>query len=368
MWRRIRSLIVKEFLMLWKDRKSRFVLVVPPIVQLILFANAATFDVRRVSLGIWNEDRARPARELVARFEGSDAFQVAAAYDNPGDVERDLSAQRVKAVLHVGQTFSADVAAGRPARVQLLLDGRRSNTALIAQNYAATIVEHFNRERAPPGTAGAGLEIDTYAWFNPNFESRWFILPALTALLTIVATLLITALSVARERELGTFDQLLVTPLRPMEILAGKTIPALCIGFVEANVIAAITVLAYGVPFVGDILLFDAGIVVFVLAAIGIGLVISSIAKTQQQAILGVFLTLSPAVVLSGFATPIANMPAWCQTLTYVNPIRYMIALSRGVFLQDLSWGLAWHLLWPMMVIAAVTLSYATWLFARKLQ
>ena len=150
-WRRIRSLIVKEFLTLWKDRKSRFVLVVPPIVQLILFANAATFDVRRVSLGIWNEDRARPARELVARFEGSDAFHVAAAYDNPGDAERDLSAQRVKAVLHVGQTFSADVAAGRPARVQLLLDGRRSNTALIAQNYAATIVERFNREHAPPG-------------------------------------------------------------------------------------------------------------------------------------------------------------------------------------------------------------------------
>ena len=183
-----------------------------------------------------------------------------------------------------------------------------------------------------------------------------------------MATLLITALSVARERELGTFDQLLVTPLRPMEILAGKTIPALCIGFVEANVIAAITVLAYGVPFVGDILLFDAGIVVFVLSAIGIGLVISSLAKTQQQAILGVFLTLSPAVVLSGFATPIANMPAWCQALTYVNPIRYMIALSRGVFLQDLTWALAWHLLWPMMVIAAATLSYATWLFAHKLQ
>lgn len=368
MWRRIRSLIVKEFLVLWKDRKSRFVLMIPPIVQLVLFAGAATFEVRDVSLGIWNEDRAQPARELVSRFEGSDTFRVTTAYDNPGDVERDIAAQRVKAVLHVGQTFSADVAAGRPARVQLLLDGRRSNTALIIQNYAATIVERFNREHAPAGAAGAGLELDTRAWFNPNFESRWFILPGLTVLLTIVATLLITALSVARERELGTFDQLLVTPLRPMEILAGKTIPALCIGFIEANVIAAITVFAYGVPFVGHILLFDVGIVVFVLSAIGIGLVISSIAKTQQQAILGVFLMLSPATVLSGFATPIANMPQWCQTLTYFNPIRYMVALSRGVFLQDLPWTLAWNLLWPMMVIATVTLSYATWLFARKLQ
>jgi ABC-2 type transport system permease protein len=368
MWRRIRSLIVKEFLMLWKDRKSRFVLVAPPIIQLVLFANAATFDVHGAALGVWNEDRARAAQELVHRFTDSSAFRVAAAYDNPRDVEQAIAAQHVKAVLHIDQTFSADVAAGRPAKVQLLLDGRRSNTALIIHNYAATILERFNAEHARIGAAGAGLEIETRAWFNPNFESRWFILPALTVLLTTVATLLITALSVARERELGTFDQLLVTPLRPMEILAGKTIPALCIGFIEANVIAAIAIMAFGVPFAGDILLFHAGIVVFVLSAIGIGLVISSIAKTQQQAILGVFLTLSPATVLSGFTTPIANMPAWCQALTYINPIRYMVALARGVFLQDLSWTLAWSLIWPMMAIAAVTLSYATWLFARKLQ
>ena len=368
MWRRIRSLIVKEFLMLWKDRKSRFVLLVPPIVQLVLFANAATFEVRDVALGIWQEDRARPATELVSRFTGSGTFRIAATYDNPRAVEDDIAAQRVKAVLHVGQGFSTDIAAGRPARLQLLLDGRRSNTALIIQNYAATIVERFNLEHAPPGAHGAGLEIQTRAWFNPNFESRWFILPGLVVLLTMVATLLITALSVARERELGTFDQLLVTPLRPMEILIGKTAPALCVGFIEANVIAAIAIFAYGVPFVGNILLFDAGIVVFVLSAIGIGLVISSIAKTQQQAILGVFLLLSPFTVLSGFTTPIANMPQWCQTLTYINPIRYMVALSRGVFLQDLTWSLAWPMLWPMMVIAAVTLGYATWLFARKLQ
>jgi ABC-2 type transport system permease protein len=368
MWRRIRSLIVKEFLMLWKDRKSRFVLVLPPIVQLLVFANAATYEVRNVALGVWKEDRGVLANELVSRFAGSGAFHIVAAYDNPQAVEDDIAAQRVKAVLHIGQSFSADLTAGRPTRVQLLLDGRRSNTALLLQNYAGTIVERYNLERAPTGARGAALEIQTRAWFNPNFESRWFILPGLTVLLTIVATLLITSLSVARERELGTFDQLLVTPLRPMEILAGKTVPALCVGFIEANVIAAIAVAAFGVPFVGSILLFNAGIVLFVLSAIGIGLVISSIAKTQQQAILGVFLLLSPATVLSGFATPIANMPYWCQRLTDFNPIRYMIALSRGVFLQDLTWTLAWPMLWPMMAIAAATLSYATWLFARKLQ
>ncbi|MCA0302551.1 MAG: ABC transporter permease [Proteobacteria bacterium] len=368
MWRRIRSLIVKEFLTLWKDRKSRFVLVVPPIIQLLLFANAATFEVREVDVGIWQEDRAALATELLQRFEGAgNTFRVVRRYDNPRAVEDDIAAQRVKAVLHVGQDFSADLLAGRPARLQLLLDGRRSNAALIVQNYAAQIVERFNRERALSASRGASVNVETRAWFNPNYDSRWFILPGLTVLLTMVATLLITALSVARERELGTFDQLLVTPLRPLEILVGKTVPALVIGFVEANVIAAVTVLAFGVPFAGQVALFWVGIVLFVLAAIGVGLVISSLARTQQQAILGVFLLMSPATVLSGFTTPIANMPDWCQALTRANPLRYMMELSRGVFLQDLGWSLAWPQLWPMIVIAAVTLSYATWLFGRKL-
>ncbi len=366
MWRRILSLIVKEFRALWKDPKSRFVIVAPPIIQLLLFANAATFDVTRVSLGLWIEDTAHPARELVSRFESSTAFHVVARYDNPGDVEQAIAAQRVKAVLHLGQTFSADVLAGRPARAQLLLDGRRSNTALIVQNYAATILESYQRQRSI--RPEAGLRLETRAWFNPNFDSQWFILPGLTVLLTAVATILITALSVARERELGTFEQLLVTPLRPMEILLGKAIPPTCIGFVEANIIAAIAVAVFRVPFIGNILLFHVAIVAFALSTIGIGLVISSISRTQQQAILGVFIFLAPAIVLSGFATPIANMPQWSQELTRINPIAYMTTLTRGIFLQDVSWTLAWHQLWPMLVIGIVTQAYATWLFARKLQ
>lgn len=368
MWRRIRALIVKELLSLWKDRKTRYVLIAPPIIQMVLFANAATFEISDVALGVWNEDRAQISSELLSRFEGSPAFRRVATFDNPAAVADAISAQRVKAVLHIGQTFSADVLAGRPATIQLLLDGRRSNTALIVQNYAAQIVDGFSRERLAAAGLNGGVEIEDRAWFNPNFESKWFILPGLTVILTTVAALLITALSVARERELGTFEQLLVTPLRPMEIVLGKTAPSLIVGFVEANVIAAIAVYAYGVPFIGQILLFHVAIVIFVLSAIGIGLVISSIAKTQQQAILGTFLFLSPAIILSGFATPIANMPEWSQLLTYINPIRYMLVVARGVFLQDISWSLAWNQLLPMMAIGAATLSFATWLFRRKLQ
>lgn len=366
MLRRILSLIIKEFLTLWKDPKSRFVIAAPPLIQLVLFANAATFDVTHVALGVWVEDTAHPATELVSRFEGSTAFDVVAHFDNPGDVERALSAQRVKAVLHLGQTFSADVLSGRPAKVQLLLDGRRSNTALIVQNYAASILEAFQRQRSPK--PDAGLQLETRAWFNPNYDSKWFILPGLTVLLTAVATILITALSVARERELGTFEQLLVTPLRPMEILLGKAIPPTCIGFVEANVIAGVAVVVYGVPFIGKILLFHVAVAAFAISTIGIGMVISSIARTQQQAILGVFIFLAPAIVLSGFATPIANMPLWSQELTRINPIAYMVRLTRGIFLEDVSWAIAWHQLWPMLLIGVVTQAYSTWLFARKLQ
>jgi ABC-2 type transport system permease protein len=368
MWRRILALILKEFRAIWKDPKSRYVVIVPPLLQVLLFAQAATFEVTQVALGVWNEDRARTATELLSRFEGSQAFRLADSFDNPADVAEAISAQRVKAVLHIGQTFSADVQAGRPATVQLLLDGRRSNTALIVQNYAAEIVARFDLERVRAAGLGTQVRIETRAWFNPNYDSQWFILPGLAVLLTVVATLLITALSVARERELGTFEQLLVTPLRPLEIAVGKTVPSLVIGFVEANAIAVLAVWAYGVPFLGSILLFHLGIAVFVLSTIGVGLVISSIAKTQQQAILGVFMFNVPAIILSGFATPIANMPEWCQAVTLVNPIRYMLVLTRGVFLQDLPWSLAVHQLWPMAAIGIATMSYATWLFARKLQ
>ena len=368
MWRRILALILKEFRAIWKDPKSRYIVIVPPLIQAVLFAQAATFEVTRVALGVWNEDRALAATELLSRFDGSPAFRLAGSFDNPAEVAEAVSAERVKAVLHIGQTFSADVLAGRPAKVQLLLDGRRSNTALIVQNYAAEIVARYDLERLQSTGLAGQVSMETRAWFNPNYDSKWFILPGLTVLLTAIATLLITALSVARERELGTFEQLLVTPLRPLEIAVGKTVPALAIGFVEANAIAALAVWFYGVPFLGNILLFHLGIAVFVLSTIGVGLVISSIVKTQQQAILGVFMFNVPAIILSGFATPIANMPQWCQWITFIDPIRYMLVLTRGVFLEDLPWPLALDQLWPMALIGVLTLSFSTWLFARKLQ
>jgi ABC-2 type transport system permease protein len=366
MFGRIYALIVKEMLLLWKDRRMRFVVLIPPLIQVLVFSFAATFEVKNVPLGIWNEDNTSASRELVRRFTDSSAFTFSGNLDHPDQVQDWIDRQRVAAILHIDSRFNADLASDRPAKVQMIIDGRRSNVALIIQNYAATIIGSYDRERL--GILGSvGPTIELRAWYNPNLESRWYILPALNALVVMVMAMLITALSVARERELGTFDQLLVTPLRPFEILIGKVTPSLIIALGEAFGILLVAVLAFHLPFRGSVLWFGLSFVVFLLSAIGIGLAISSLAQTQQQAILGVFIFLAPAIILSGFATPIDNMPSWCQMLSLINPIRYMIDLTRSLYLRDPTIELMLLEIWPMMLIGVVTLGSATVLFRRRL-
>jgi ABC-2 type transport system permease protein len=363
---RIIALIIKEMLLLWKDRRMRLVVLMPPLIQVLVFAFAATFEVKNVPIGIWNEDPTTASRELVRRFTDSRAFRIVASIDQPAQLRDWIDSQRVTAVLHIDQRFSADLASRRSANVQFIIDGRRSNVALIIQNYAATIIASYNRELMGL-LAGAGPAIEPRAWFNPNLDSQWYILPGLNALVVMVMAMLVTALSVARERELGTFDQLLVTPLRPWEILIGKVTPALTIGLVEAFGVLALAVFLFDVPFRGSLGWFTVGFAVFLLSAIGIGLAISSIASTQQQAILGVFMFQAPAIILSGFATPIANMPEWCQSLSLLNPIRYMVELLRSLYLRNPDPDLVINLLWPMAAIGATMLCGATMLFRRRL-
>jgi ABC-2 type transport system permease protein len=368
MWGRIGALIVKEFLAVWKDRKSRAVIVVPPLLQLLVFGYAATFDVNHVATAIYNEDPGAAARELVSRFEGSPSFDIVAVLDREAEIASVIDPKKASLVVHLGQTFSRDLIAGRPAPVQFIVDGRESNTALIIVGYASRIVAEFNGEWiAAHGGTLPPAELVVRSWFNPNLESRWYIVPGIVALLTLVVTTVITALTVARERELGTFEQLLVTPFRPFEILIGKSVPALLIGLAEGTIIVVVGVLWFGVPLRGDLFLLYAGLLFYILAVIGIGLMISSVSRTQQQAILGAFLFVVPAVILSGFATPIANMPPIVQDLTYINPMRHFLIIVRGTFLEDLPADLIFARLWPMAVIGAVTLIGAGWMFRRRM-
>jgi ABC-2 type transport system permease protein len=367
MWQRILALVVKEFLAVWKDKKSRTVIIVPPLIQLLVFGYAATFDLNHVAVAIYNEDGGRLSRQLVARFEGSPNFDIVAHLHRDSQIAGVIDPRKASLVVHIGQNFSGDLLAHRQAKVQAIVDGRNSNTALVILGYVNRIVSDYNRawqhslgEPPPPAS------LVVRAWFNPNLESRWFIVPGIVALLTLVVTTVVTALTVAREREVGTFEQLLVAPFTPFEILAGKSIPALAIGLAEGTLIVIVAVFWFRVPLVGNIALLYAGLLLYILAVIGVGLMVSSLARTQQQAILGTFLFVVPAVILSGFSTPIANMPAFIQDVTLLNPMRYFLVIVRGIFLEDLPAQIVYAQLWPMALIALVTLTGAAWLFRRN--
>lgn len=354
---RILALITKELMGLWKDRKTRFVILVPPLVQVLVFAYAATYDVKHVPLGLWNEDGGAEAAALVRRFAGSPAFSPAALIQSPGEAARALDSRQVAAVLHIPERFSADILARRPATVQLLIDGRRSNTALLVNGYAASILAQaasdLGQAQTPPWT------LVVRDWFNPTLESQWFILPGLVAVLSLLMAMLVSALSLARERELGTFEQLLVTPLRPFEILVGKMVPGMVVGFINANIVIVAALLWFRVPMQGSLPLLEAMLLLYLVAGGGIGLVISSLTGTQQQAMLGVFVIASPMVVLSGYAAPVANMPRAAELASRIDPIRWMLVITRGIFLQDMT---------PAVVVEAalpiVLLGFAVFLVA----
>jgi ABC-2 type transport system permease protein len=367
MWGNVLALVLKELLALLRDRASRMVLVGPPLVQLLVFGYAATFDLNHIPYAVYNEDSGYAARELLARFSGSPAFEQVATLRAEADPAAIVDARDALLVLHLGPHFTRDLLQQRPAALQVLIDGRDSNTASIALNDVGSVVLDFNRAwSAQHGLRAPPAELEMRAWFNPNLLSRWFVVPGVVALLMLVVTLLVTGLSVARERELGTFDQIMVSPLRPIEILLGKALPGLLIGGVEGSLTVLAAVLWFHVPFTGSVLALGLGMFLFLLAAIGLGLMISSLALTQQQGLLGVFMFMVPSVILSGFASPIANMPPAVQLLTEFNPVRHFLVIVRGVFLQ----GAGVSDLLPQYALLALlglaSLSAAGWLFRHR--
>jgi len=365
---RIYALVIKEFLALLKDKRSRIVLIGPPLIQLMVFGYAATFDLKNVPFAVYNEDRGVESRELLAAFDGSPSFSRVAQIMREGEIAPLIDGRQVLMVVHAGPDFSANLLGGKPASLQVIVDGRNSNTAMLAINDVRDIVERFNRDwMKQHGNSQPPAHIETRAWFNPNLESRWFFVPGIVGILTLLVTMLVTALSVAREREQGTFDQLLVTPLRPVEILIGKTLPGFIIGLAEASLIVLAAVFWFKVPLLGSLSTLYTGIVLFLLSGVGVGLMISSFAATQQQGLLGAFIFMVPAIILSGFATPIRNMPQLVQDITLLDPMRYFLLVLRGVFLE----GMPFHLLipqfWPMALIGIAAFSIAGWLFRHRM-
>ncbi len=367
MWRPVFALIRKELLAVLRDTRSRMVLIGPPLIQLLVFGYAATFDLNHVPIAIYNQDHSQASRALVARFAGSPTFTVRDVLGSARRADGLLDSRQVQMLLVIDPRFTRDLLAGRPAPVQLIVDGRNSNTALLIEGYASTILDDFSLAwSAAHGAPKPTAVLDLRTRYNQTLASRWFIVPGIVALLTQVVTLLVVALSVAREREMGTFDQLLVTPLRRIDILLGKGVPGVLIGLFEATVIITATVLWFHVPLRGGLAPLYFGLLLFVIAVTGIGLAISALSATQQQALLGAFLFMVPSVILSGFATPIANMPGWVQVLTLINPMRYILVVVRGVFLQGAGFSELGSDFWPMALIGIISLAAAGWLFRKR--
>jgi ABC-2 type transport system permease protein len=363
MFARIIALIIKELTSLWADPKTRYVLLFPPLIQVLIFANAANYEVKHAPLAVWNEDLGEQGAEYIRGFACSTAFAPGPEVVSPAQAQDAIESKQASAVLHIPQDFSADILAGKPAPVQLLLDARRSNTALLLAGYAGEITAAYNAQLS--GVSAPPVDIEVTDLMNPELNSQWFILPGLVAILSLIMTMLVGALSLAREKELGTFEQMLVTPLRPAEIMFGKAVPALLVGLLEGNIVLAAAVLIFRLPFAGNPLVLEFCLALFSLAGVGVGLALSSIAATQQQALLGVFIFMSPAIMISGYASPVENMPPALQLLSLADPVRYMLVLARGLFLEQLPASVVVAQCWPMALIAIVTLFTATLLVRR---
>jgi ABC-2 type transport system permease protein len=356
-----------------KDPRGRLTLFLPPILQCLIYGYVATYDLNDVPYAVLDQDRSASSRELLARLDGTGVFHRVADLERETDIKDWIDQRRALLVIQIDQEFERRLQSGQSANVQVIADGRNSNTAGTALGYVAAIVGTFNanwRSAHPQlhqGTEGAGIQVTTRTWYNPNLETRWHMIPSLIGTLTLMQTLLLTAMSVAREREQGTFDQLLVTPFRPVEIMAGKALPALLIGWVQATNILLVAQLWFHIPFVGSFLTLYTGLTLFLLAASGIGLLISSISATMQQAMLYSFLVTMPFALLSGLATPISSIPRALQYVTLLNPLRYAIEIAERVYLEGADLQHLWPSLWPLAVIALVTLTTASWVFRHRL-
>jgi len=365
---RILALTRKELLAVMKDPRGRFTLIIPPIIQCLIYGYVATYDLNDIPYAVIDQDRSNTSRELLAKLDGTGVFHRVADFHRAEDVKTMIDERQALLVIQIDQNFERRLLAGQTADVQVIADGRNSNTAGTAMIYIGTIVESFNANwRSVHGQKTAPIQMTIRAWYNPNLITRWHMIPSLIGTLTLLQTMLLTAMSVAREREQGTFDQLLVTPFRPFEIMAGKALPSVLIGIGQATNILLVAQLWFRIPFMGSFFTLYTGLTLFLLAAVGIGLLLSAVAKTMQQAMLYSFLFMMPFALLSGLATPLSNMPDGLQILTLANPLRYAIEIAERVYLEGAGIERLLPELWPLAAIALITLSAASWLFRNRL-
>ena len=372
MFRRIWALIKKEFLSILKDPKSRTLLIAPPLMQLLIFSHAATLEVRNIDMAVLDKSNTVQSRELISDFAHSQWFKSVKLVQNEDQVEDMVKSQKVQVAMVLNTDFAKKLMlknkGGAQTDVQVILDGRQTNVAAIVNGYTSEIISQYETKNFPQKyKAKPRINLEVRNWFNPNLIFLWYTIIFLVTMLATTIGLLLTSLTIAREREIGTFDQLIVSPLTSFEILVGKTVPPLALSIIMTSVMAALAVYGFKVPFTGSVLLFYVATIVYLLSIAGVGLFISSICKTQQQAILGTFTFQMPAILLSGFISPVEDMPRVFQYLTYLDPVRFFLVIMKGLFLKAIPIGDLMLNLIPLVFIAVLTLSLASWMFKRNL-
>jgi ABC-2 type transport system permease protein len=375
MWGRIVTLLIKEFIQLRRDASARFRLIVPPLIQVIIFGYAATFEVFGVSTATLDLDRSQESRELISRFTYSGRFHVVDVAQTQAEVDAAIerSGAAVAIVVHAG--FAQSLRNGQSAPVQVIVDGTNSNTALIALGYVGEIAATFSQDYATDlaqrlhGAEARAVQVtlEQRPWYNPNFDSRWFFVPGVIATLILVMVVNLTSFAVVREREVGTLEQIMVTPIRPLEFILGKTIPFFLVGLALMALIATVGTLWFRIPFVGNPLVLLLGTSLYLLSVLGMGLLISTLCSTQQQAFATNFFVMNPMMTLSGFSFPIASMPDVLQWLTYLDPVRYYLVIIRGTFLKGVGMAVLWPQMLALAVLGVALLAASIWRFRKSL-
>jgi ABC-2 type transport system permease protein len=367
MRQRLRHMIRKEFIQTVREPRMRTLLFLPPLIQLLIFGYAVNLDVDTARIAWMDQDNSPQSRALLSEFQGSGRFILAAAPSNASEMQELLDRGKVDGVVRVLPGFARDIERGRATSVQVLLDGTNSNTASIVAAYASQTIGRYSsevmlerqREKLVGGTMMSGgpiraavpqVEGETRVWFNPDLRSRNYFIPGVVVNIIMLVTLSLTAMAIVREKEIGTIEQIMVTPIGRLEFILGKTIPFALIGFLDVILISLVAVFWFDVPIEGDPLLLLASTGLYLMSTLGVGLFISTVSRTQQQAMMTAFFFMQPAILLSGFIYPIANMPAVIRWLTYLNPLRYFLVIIRGVFLK----GVGVQVLWPQMAGLAV--------------
>jgi drug efflux transport system permease protein len=365
---RVKAILIKELWAILRDPRTRIILIVPPILQLLVFGFATTLEVRNMTLGVLDRDGGPWSQEVLQRLGGSPNVKRIVSLGSDTAVRHAIDRQRVLAVLRFEPHFSAAVASGRGGVIGMISDGRRSNAAQIASGYVDQIAASVGAGVAHQVSASSNPGSVVVHWFNRNLDYLWFTMPALIAVMSALAALSVTAQSVARERELGTYDQLMVSPLRVGEILVGKMVPPVLVGIFVTTVYVILIPLVFAVPLTGSVGLLYLALLFYLLALTGVGMLVSVISSTQQQAFLGMFLVAIPMVLLSGYASPVDNMPAWLQVVAHMDPVTYFLKVTEGVFLKAMPARDVLDNCWPLALICAVTLSASALLFRSRME